>query len=127
MTAGSRETTESFDPELRSVRAARQFMRRSLDALDIPEPPLENAVLLGNELVTNAVKHAKTRFEVRLSASRTHVRVEVRDSDTSNAEPRAAAFDDTSGRGLSMVDRVADSWGIDQQSTGKAVWAELRL
>ena len=100
-------------------------MRRTLESLDVPEPPLENAILLGNELVTNAVQHARTRFEVRLTADDFHVRVEVRDADAGAAQIRTAAPDETCGRGLTMVDLVADSWGVDEDSTGKSVWAEL--
>ena len=100
-------------------------MRRTLEEFDVPEPPLETAILLGNELVTNAVQHARTDFEVRLDADDRHVRVEVRDSDTTPARPKTASIDDTSGRGLAMVDLVADSWGVDDHATGKTVWAEL--
>jgi anti-sigma regulatory factor (Ser/Thr protein kinase) len=125
--AGSDERAEWFEADVESVRAARTFMRRSLESLDVPEPPLETAVLLGNELVTNAVQHARTRFEVRLRAHALHVRVEVRDTNAAAAEARIAGVEETSGRGLAMLNTLADSWGVDRDATGKAVWAELRV
>lgn len=122
---GIPDRVQLFTAVPESVRAARQFMRRTLEELDVPEPPLENAILLGNELVTNAVQHARTPFEVRIDADERLVRVEVQDADPRPARPKAAATSDTSGRGLAMVDLVADRWGVDEHPAGKTVWAEL--
>lgn len=123
--AGVARRAETFDAVPESVRAARRFMRETLEALEVPEPPLDNAILLGNELVTNAVKHARTRFDVRLAADHGRVRVEVSDSDTGSARLRSAGADDTSGRGLAIVDLIADRWGVEERADGKAVWVEL--
>ena len=125
MAAGAHERAEAFEPDVGNVAAARRFLRTSLESFAVPEPPSEDAFLLGNELVTNAVQHARTRLEVCVSANAVRVRIEVRDSHPAPARPRSAGTAEPSGRGLAMIDLVAERWGVDETATGKAVWAEL--
>nr|WP_236058432.1 ATP-binding protein [Streptomyces sabulosicollis] len=35
--------------------------------------------------------------------------------------------DDESGRGLAIVDALAEAWGIRERVVGKTVWARIRL
>jgi len=110
-----------------SVAQARRFVRVRLDELAVPEPPLEDAVLLTSELVTNALLHAGTDLEVRLQTNPHRVRVEVHDGDHRLPLAATAAPDATSGRGLLLVRQLANDWGIDRAATGKSVWFEMTL
>jgi anti-sigma regulatory factor (Ser/Thr protein kinase) len=104
-----------------------------------------------SELITNAVLHAGTGIQLTVSLTAQWVEVSVRDqhprapvvrpvhlnSDALPAdhdlpltahEPAAHAGDDplTSGRGLHIVDAVADEWGTTAMATGKDVWFRVR-
>ena len=110
-----------------SAREARAFVRATLVELSIPEPPLEDTVLLAGELVSNVVQHARTRMQIHVTRRDRVVRVEVHDRNTH--EPRAASgsLDATSGRGLFLVENLASNWGVEPTVDGKAVWFEIRL
>ncbi|MFG1811998.1 ATP-binding protein [Streptomyces sp. NPDC049040] len=84
--------------------------------------------LLVSELVGNAVRHTGARgFGLRMRRRRGWVRVEVR--DPSRALPCLLPVGDLdiSGRGLFLVDRLSDRWGVDLQARGKTTWFELRV
>jgi anti-sigma regulatory factor (Ser/Thr protein kinase) len=84
--------------------------------------------LLVSELVGNAVRHTGARtFGLRMGRRRGWVRVEVR--DPSRALPCLVPIVrdlDESGRGLFLVDRLSDRWGVDLLPRGKTTWFELR-
>jgi anti-sigma regulatory factor (Ser/Thr protein kinase) len=106
---------------------ARQATREAL-ASWLAAPLEETAVLLVSELVTNAVRHARstaTLLALRLETSGTCLRIEVHDADPRWPQPGTPAGLDESGFGLVLVNALADSWGVRQTATGKAVWAEL--
>ncbi|MEV5188372.1 ATP-binding protein [Streptomyces werraensis] len=88
----------------------------------------EDAVLLVSELVGNAVRHTGARaFGLRMRHRRGWIRVEVR--DPSRALPCLMPVQETdiSGRGLFLVDQLADRWGVDLLSHGKTTWFEMRV
>ncbi len=105
------------------VRAElREFLRRS-------RGPEEVAVaeLLLSELVTNALIHTRNGAVVTVTTAAGRVRVEVRDF-VPGQEPAPYvpnADDGTHGRGLLLVQNLADSWGVTAQGLGKVVWFEL--
>lgn len=84
----------------------------------------DTVALLVSELVTNAVVHAETRCEVRIRTENGGVRVEV--SDDSEVLPHAVENPDplaTSGRGLALVDALADASGAEPRPEGgKTMW-----
>ena len=86
----------------------------------------EIAILLVSELVTNAVLHGVSPFELRAVQSRTGLRVEVRDHNGSTA-PVLRLGDGLaeSGRGLQLVDTLADRWGWSEDGGSKVVWFEI--
>ncbi|HUP99512.1 MAG TPA: ATP-binding protein [Aeromicrobium sp.] len=110
-----------------SAAAARGFVRSSLDDLDVPEPPLEDAVLMTSELVTNALLHARGEIEIRLDSDGHRVRIEVRDRNSRVPVFSAVPVDATSGRGLFLVEKLAEDWGVDSRTDGKAVWFEVQV
>lgn len=88
---------------------------------------MEATVLLTNELVSNAVLHARTEMELRLVTADDRVRVEVHDGNSRRPPPPTTPVDATSGRGLVMVQALADRWGIDGTQHGKCIWFELPI
>ena len=93
---------------------------------DPDDPIAEDVRLATSELVNNVVRHTADGGELRAWDPRPDVplRVEVQDPD-----PGVPAIpSETSpigGRGLAIVDAVADDWGVEPQSNGKIVWAEF--
>lgn len=88
----------------------------------------ELAVLLVSELVGNAVRHTGARtFALRMSCRRRRIRIEVRDPSRALPCLMPVREMDTSGRGLFLIDQVADRWGVDLLPRGKCTWAELQL
>ncbi|WP_433547052.1 ATP-binding protein [Streptomyces sp. CA-294286] len=53
------------------------------------------------------------------------VRVEVADVSACPPRPRHAEGDDTNGRGLELVDGLADRWGWQVEGAGKRIWCEV--
>jgi two-component sensor histidine kinase len=87
---------------------------------------VEAALLLTSELVTNAVLYAAGTINVDVDLDLTAVRVEVADANEQPPTPRDAAPEDTSGRGLHLVEAMARAWGVEQErADGKVVWFEL--
>lgn len=87
---------------------------------------VQDAVLVASELATNAVVHARTSFAVSLSRADGHVLLQV--TDASSVPPERAWSDplDVSGRGLSIVETVSQTWGVDNSANGlKSVWASF--
>ncbi|MFE5815167.1 ATP-binding protein [Streptomyces sp. NPDC056479] len=111
-----------------SARHIRAIARSLLDEWGMRE--LTDAVELGvSELVANVVRHVPDRrCEVLISRRTGGVRVEVADGcGRMPALPAQSRLDDESGRGLVLVDAVADKWGVDGRGgEGKTVWFECR-
>lgn len=53
------------------------------------------------------------------------MRVEVADASDRAPDRRQAAGDDTGGRGLELVDGLADRWGWQREGAGKRIWCEI--
>ena len=97
---------------------------------DIGRDDLVECAEIGvSELVTNALMHAESPIQVRVRGTREHPRVEVRDSSIDVPPlPETTTLQDeadlllTFGRGLSIVARAADAWGVEREEDGKTVW-----
>ena len=85
----------------------------------------ETARLLVSELVANAVTHAETGVTLQLDLSPERLRVEVRDEADGEPRARRPRHDDPTGRGLMIVEALADRWGVEPTPPGKTVWFEL--
>ncbi|MFD9333981.1 SpoIIE family protein phosphatase [Streptomyces sp. NPDC060028] len=84
--------------------------------------------LAADELMTNALVHTDGVGHVSMRLTpEGRIRIEV--EDTSSALPRRREADDwaVSGRGLMLVDRLADSWGVEPRGGGKCVWCEFAV
>ncbi len=77
-------------------------------------------------MVTNALVHAHSAPRLGVTSDETYLRVEVGDDDpvppgpVVDVEPGAS-----SGRGLRLVERLADDWGVRASDAGKVVWFSL--
>jgi anti-sigma regulatory factor (Ser/Thr protein kinase) len=109
----------------RSVREARRFVGDRVAALGL-DRLRRDAELLTSELVTNAIVHAGTAVTVEVSGEGGRIRVAV--SDGRPPPVHRSAFHDPEapdGRGLLLLEIVADSWGVDSAEQGKTVWFDL--
>jgi anti-sigma regulatory factor (Ser/Thr protein kinase) len=87
-----------------------------------------DAELLISELTTNAIRHAGTDYSVVLAWDGRTLRGEITDRDPSPPRPRfPRTADEIGGRGLLLVDEVADRWGVESHPGGKSIWFELSL
>jgi anti-sigma regulatory factor (Ser/Thr protein kinase) len=107
-----------FEPEPHSAQAVRRFVEDALPGA----PALDDIVLTASEFAANVIRHAQTRFTVRLIPADDRVRVEV--SDGSSIVPAVEDLSE-SHRGLRMIDAVATQWGVESTEEGKTVWAEF--
>ncbi|MEU5090744.1 ATP-binding protein [Streptomyces sp. NPDC021356] len=88
----------------------------------------EDAVLLVSELVGNAVRHTGARvFGLRMRRRTGRIRIEVRDPSRGLPCLMPVQELDISGRGLFLVDRLSDRWGVDLLPRGKTTWFEMRV
>ncbi|MCQ0023586.1 ATP-binding protein [Streptomyces somaliensis DSM 40738] len=89
----------------------------------------DDVVLLVSELVGNAVLHTGAwEFGLRMHRLRGgRIRVEVRDPSRGLPCLMPARGTDIGGRGLLVVDTLADRWGVDLLPRGKNTWFELRV
>lgn len=114
----------SLGPDPVSARLARQFVATTLVEWEV-EHLIDTAALLTSELVTNAVLHADSGIELRLAREVNLIRFEVEDHGEGHPKPRRPAPEETSGRGLALVDTLSTAWGVQPVDSGKAVWFEL--
>ena len=85
----------------------------------------DDVALVVTELVVNAVRHAGTDVTLHLHPIDGGVRLEVWDGSTRPLRPRDARGSDEGGRGLLLVDALSTRYGVEAESRGKRVWAEL--
>ena len=91
----------------------------------------DEVVVVVSELVTNAIRHARSAFVASIErAEDGGVRVEVFDLDSRQPTFMGADEDAVSGRGMQIVGALSSDWGSSTEERdgihGKVVWAELR-
>ena len=100
-----------LEPAPESAAEARAFVERTLRGWGCRDL-IDDAQIVVTELVSNVVRHARTQAHVDLELDRDTMRIGV--------DPRA----DLDGRGLRLVDRFSERWGVEQRPGRKLVWAE---
>jgi anti-sigma regulatory factor (Ser/Thr protein kinase) len=109
-----------------SVRKARELIRTLYAQGGVRADP-DIVLLLVSELVSNAVLHAQGTVEVSAREVGDVLRVEVRDGSSVLPQVHDHSVDSTNGRGLRLVERLADRWGTEAAGPGhgKTVWFEV--
>ncbi|WP_431952109.1 SpoIIE family protein phosphatase [Actinacidiphila sp. bgisy167] len=114
-----------LEPRAQTAGRARRLVRQALGRWKL-QPLAEAAELLVSEVVTNAVRYAERPITLRLL--RTDVlRCEVGDDAPTLPRMRHAQPQDEDGRGLYLVNRMAQRWGATRLSAGKVVWFEMGI
>lgn len=117
------KTSRAFDADVASVTEARRFVQRHAASWLNPSDDL---LLVTSELATNAIRHGGGGFELTLSRHGAEVTVEVRDRVNARPVVRHPGARSPSGRGLRIIDQLAQSWGIRAlPGEGKVVWARF--
>jgi anti-sigma regulatory factor (Ser/Thr protein kinase) len=116
-------STAPFPADPTSVSSARHFVVDSLTADGCPHATIETAKLLVSELASNAVLHARSPFEVSMSQHDHSLTISVADECTSR--PVAREVTDVGGRGLHLVEALANEWGVCPRQDGKAVYFRI--
>ena len=115
-----------FEPAADSAAGARDFVQRTLTGWACPPGVIAQARLLTSELVTNAIRHTATESRVTVTCDGGRIRVEVEDGGRGCAVLQPPSTEAVGGRGLQIVDTVAERWGDRPTSpAGYAVWFEL--
>jgi anti-sigma regulatory factor (Ser/Thr protein kinase) len=117
--------TIDLPPVATSVPLARRLVRDVLRAWNAPHD-LEDAELLVAEVVANVVDHVGGEvFTLELSLRGGSLQVGVVDGSSIRPIVRELSLQRERGRGMQLVDRIADRWGADDHHGGKRVWFEL--
>ncbi len=119
------ETVETQLPSsMNSPQLARAFLRSTLETWkldgfgDVTE-------LLVTELVANVVTHVGAPMTLRVQRSPATMRVEIDDPSPQQPVVRHPDPSDEHGRGVLLVDELANAWGVEGRSDGKTVWFEI--
>ena len=126
----------SFAHDAASVPRARHVLRRVLDGAGLDEAAKAEIEIVLSEIVGNAVRHARplddggihVQCEVDVDPG-PHVEIAVTDGGSPGRTVVARDADScaTSGRGLRIVEGLADEWGVVEnlQDVTRTVWASF--
>ena len=117
--------TETLLPVIGAARHARRVVAEACEQWSLPHLTGPASVVTG-ELVTNAVEHAQTMIDLRLTLGLRSLQVAVRDgSPDEPVRPARASAEPAAPRGLLLVDAMSYRWGSLPAAGGKVVWAIL--
>ena len=118
------EQAQMFLPMAEAIVGVRRFVAGAL-ALNYPQSMVYDALLVASELATNAVRHARGPFRAVVAPGDRRVRLEFHDASQATPRLREALTTEVDGRGLAIVDRLAEAWGVDEHAGRKVVWADI--
>ncbi|MEU8717460.1 ATP-binding protein [Streptomyces sp. NPDC048663] len=111
--------------ELTSVRQARRLVTAQLADWAVSDLS-DTAELLVSELVTNALRHTRGPLRLNLQLRDRRLLCEVEDTESASPARGVADLHAENGRGIELLDLLADAWGSVRTATGKTMWFELR-
>jgi anti-sigma regulatory factor (Ser/Thr protein kinase) len=114
-----------------SVAIARKRLSSELTASGVYESVVDDASVIISELLSNALRHARPleSGQVRITWSRSGDLIELSVSDGgAMTEPRRGpgTLSSLGGRGLGIVEALAEGWGVRHDDGNTTVWAVLR-
>jgi anti-sigma regulatory factor (Ser/Thr protein kinase) len=111
-----------------SVSWARSWVRAALTAHGLDDY-IHTACLIVSELVSNSVQHADSHLIgiVCELADDGMLILGVIDDDQRPPVMLDASEDDERGRGIALIDAIADEWGCQPSGIGKLVYARLKV
>lgn len=115
------------DPE--ALSSSRHMIRAAVRAWGAKDRA-DEIELAADELITNALMHTDGGAVVTirvLAGTERRLRVDVEDRSSALPRRRDAGESGVSGRGLMLVDRLADVWGVESRGSGKCVWCEFLI
>ncbi|WP_442737939.1 ATP-binding protein [Streptomyces pseudogriseolus] len=112
----------AFTPAPSAVANMRDSTAAFLSRVGVSGELASSVVLVVSELVTNAINHGRGEVEVEVRIADGAISVSVTDENPAPAVLRQAGPDDTSGRGMALVEAFSDKWG----SSGEETWCEFR-
>jgi anti-sigma regulatory factor (Ser/Thr protein kinase) len=121
------EPTTAVNRNIRAGLSAPAQARRVMSGLPVDETVQNRLALVVSELVTNSLRHAGLAagdpIELRATRDNGTVLISVHDGGP-GFEPRERRAEAPAGggAGLSIVDSLADRWGVDQSPDGCTVW-----
>ena len=121
----SRSLDGVHEPVATSPARIRRALRAAFAQWELPAEAAENALLVVEELVANAVDHAGTPFRLTVDHTGPDLRIAVRDSSPGPLHVRPFSPRARRGRGLQMIDALTSRWGWNRTPRGKTVWAVL--
>ncbi|MER6105388.1 SpoIIE family protein phosphatase [Streptomyces sp. NPDC001832] len=110
-----------------ALSSARHMIRAAVRAWGA-KTRADEVELAADELITNALMHTDGGAIVTirvLTGPERRLRVDVEDRSSALPRRRDAGEVGVSGRGLMLVDRLADLWGVESRGSGKCVWCEF--
>jgi anti-sigma regulatory factor (Ser/Thr protein kinase) len=122
--AASTSASTDLPGETASARRARRFVVAALEALGVAASR-DTAELLVSEVVTNAVVHGGSGVRVTVESADGRVRVSVCDESPEVPVVREPVPEDEHGRGMFLVAKMSNRWGVDPLAVGKCVWFEI--
>ncbi len=119
-----------------AVGETRRHLRRTLLAWGVDEDVVDTAVLCLSEVVTNAIVHTGAGAELRATLDQGLLTVTVRDRGRHAGDRPLDPTGDRDpadepdplrvhGRGLQVLDALADRWGSELDQVGTTVWFVL--
>jgi anti-sigma regulatory factor (Ser/Thr protein kinase) len=114
-----------------SASAVRRELALDLELYGLSENTIEDTKLVLSELLGNAIRHCDRaepdELDVVWTVHCDDVVVSVEDPSETLPVLRHAAPDAPNGRGLAIIETLAEAWGVERTKRGKRVWARIAL
>ncbi|MEU5046191.1 ATP-binding SpoIIE family protein phosphatase [Streptomyces griseorubiginosus] len=114
-----------YAPVSGAVPDARQLVSEALHEWNL-QHLVNDMMLIADEMVANAVRHARTPLRVELRRAGERVVLEVTDSSTEEPRLIVSHPGEFGHRGIFLVNAIATRWGTRRIDGGKVVWAEVK-
>lgn len=124
---------DGYSPDMRlpadnsAPAAARAYLHAVFERTQVSGVVRHEMVLIASELVTNAVQSGSSFVAIDVVVADDEVVLTVDDDGEGWPEITEAYTWDTAGRGLAIVDKLADHWQVSPLDVGKRVEVALQL